>query len=223
MLGLKVHEEAAEHGGLPPYLGNNRLSKRVARMLGVNYPPYYAKWKFHQPSLWFGSKGTLTPLHKDGADNFAVLYIGAKRFLLFSPTEAANIYYTREPDDTLNWSQLAAIKAEHLAEAHAKRLMGEAPELFARWPRLADAEYSVADVTAGQVLYLPAGWAHAIDNYEDTLMVNFWLANRRMVLSDSNKKEARAMEKALRRREKADARAAAAAAAAAAVDNNMRG
>ena len=184
-LTAKVHKKAAEHArGLPPYIGNNVLSERVARMLGLEYPPYYAKDKFHQPAMWFGKKGSLTPLHKDGADNFCTLFIGSKRFLLFSPTEAEKIYYAREPDDTLNWSRLAAIKAEQLAEAHSRRLAGEAPELFARWPKLADAEYSVADVHAGQVLYLPAGWAHAVDNFEDTLMINFWLANRRMVLGD---------------------------------------
>ena len=60
-----ITKHEAEPGKPVPYLGNNKLPPHVAAALGVEAPPFYPKAHFLNPSLWFGTAGSVTPLHKD--------------------------------------------------------------------------------------------------------------------------------------------------------------
>ena len=160
----------------PPYLGNNRLSSAMVKAMGLDFPPYYPKKEFLRPSLWFGKRGSLTPLHTDGPDNFCVQLIGRKRFVLFSPTEEDNLYLpVKTRDLSINWSKVGAIVyGEGGAGLEAKRR---------EFPLLARTRPLVLDLHPGDVYYQPAGWAHTVENLDDSLMVNFWLRSRQMIFS----------------------------------------
>ena len=38
-------------------------------------------------------------------------------------------------------------------------------------------QFITVDLKAGEIIYLPAGWFHHIENIDPTIMVNFWSKN----------------------------------------------
>ena len=80
----KLEGRVPEEPGNPIYLANNHISSKVQEQLDVPTPAYatYA----NGATLWFGKRGSTSPLHKDSMDNFIVQLMGRKRIVLFPPT-----------------------------------------------------------------------------------------------------------------------------------------
>jgi hypothetical protein len=111
-------------------------------------------------NFWVGGTNR-TGLHYDEVDNLHALVRGAKRFHLIAPGEHARLYPV-EPDERdrrgLNWSGIDFFAVDE-----------------ARFPATREVGVLVAEITAGQVLYIPAGWWHAVEHAGDpTMAVNFW-------------------------------------------------
>ena len=47
---------------------------------------------------------------------------------------------------------------------------------FKEFPLFANARSVVVDLMAGEMLYLPAGWAHHVENLSTSLMINYWMS-----------------------------------------------
>ena len=117
-----------------------------------------------RPRLWLGNTIT-TPAHFDESYNLACVVSGARRFTLFPPEQAANLYIgpldfapTPTPISMVDF---------------------RAPD-YARHPRFREAmaEALVADLLPGDALYIPTLWWHHVQsNGMLNMMVNYWWKN----------------------------------------------
>lgn len=113
------------------------------------------------PNLWLGNE-TLVATHNDAADNLACVASGRRRFTLFPPDQEENLYIADKPD-TPGGRPVSLVNLR-------------APDL-ARYPRFARALESaqVAELTPGDVLFLPRHWWHNVESFGPlNLLVNFW-------------------------------------------------
>jgi hypothetical protein len=112
-------------------------------------------------SVWLGNRTTAT-CHYDDTPNIAVCAVGRRRFTLFPPEQAANLY--PGPLDPTPGGQVVSM------------VDFDAPDLSCH-PRFAAAREAaeVAEMEPGDVLAYPAMWWHQVEALEDfNALVNFW-------------------------------------------------
>ncbi len=112
-------------------------------------------------SIWIGTR-TRIAAHNDVPHNLAVCAVGRRRFTLF-PREQFRNLYLGPVDNT------PAGRAVSMVDFHA-------PD-FDRHPRFAEAleTAQVADLTAGDAVFIPALWWHHVEGTEDfNVLVNYW-------------------------------------------------
>lgn len=151
---------------LIPYAANNKLTWADSESLHIHPPilPPATRNSWADPSLWLGAQGSSTPLHRDSSDNFCCHIFGRKRWVLYSILDEQNLYFTANP-----YGQLANPLSEFASSAVDLRH----PD-FTAFPLLRSAQPLVAEIAAGDALYLPYGWGHYAENITDSIMVNFW-------------------------------------------------
>lgn len=113
----------------------------------------------HTPLLWLGPAGTLSPLHFDKLDNFFFQVYGRKKWILVPPDQSDHVYWPCAAfgKNLLHWSP---VDVEH-------------PD-FEKFPRLANARPMELVVEAGDVLFVPVGWWHAVRSIDISISLNFW-------------------------------------------------
>ena len=104
----------------------------------------------------------ITPLHKDGSDNFSLHIFGSKRWMLLPVRDFPLLYMTEQNPHSFPGFACSCVCRTPNFELF--------PHRFAR-------PLSV-EVKAGEILYLPAGWSHYVETLGPTLMVNYWVDNR---------------------------------------------
>ena len=144
-----------DSGSLPRYAGNSPLSREEFEAFGFRYPECFKGARFEVPRLWFGPKGSLTPLHYDSRDNLICQYIGTKHLTLYPPSQIPWLY-TRGFAPA--WSAVGDPRQ---------------PDLV-KFPLFAKTKAVEVTLHAGEMLYLPARWSHFVMNLDTSLMVNFW-------------------------------------------------
>ena len=114
-----------------------------------------------QPTLWLGNRAMVAP-HYDVHDNIACVVSGRRTFTLFPPEQIANLYI----GPTLNAPGGVPISLVDL----------RAPD-FARFPNFAEAQQASSQATleAGDAIFIPTPWWHAVESLEDiNVLVNYW-------------------------------------------------
>lgn len=139
---------------------NTKISLEKLSKLGVQYPPYVLPGTpMLAPSLWFATVTSSTKLHSDCCDNYAMMISGTKRWTIAPPNEARIL--TPACFGGLCWVK----KLEHPDE-HA---------VGSKQQELADKLQKVTfDLRPNEMLYLPTGWFHHVENVGPTIMINFW-------------------------------------------------
>ena len=147
--------EQDDDGALPCYAGNTPLTHEQFEAIGFRAPDCFGDQKFDAPRLWFGPKGSATPLHYDSRDNLICQYIGRKHLTLYPPSQIPWLYtYGYAP----SWSQVGDPRRADLN----------------KFPLFARARAVEVTLLAGEMLYLPARWSHFVVNLDISVMVNFW-------------------------------------------------
>ena len=112
--------------------------------------------------LWIGSGGQVVNLHYDPGFNFICLLEGRKRVVLFPPSALADLYHGAYDRGlaSVPMSLVRLLEPDH-----------------ARFPRLraALAEAVTADLSPGEVLYVPPLWWHHVESYGVNIMANAWV------------------------------------------------
>ncbi|WP_323847407.1 cupin-like domain-containing protein [Microbulbifer magnicolonia] len=112
-------------------------------------------------SLWFGNR-TRIAAHFDLPDNLACVVAGRRRFTLFPPQQAANLY-----PGPLDFNP--AGQAISMVDFYA-------PD-YQRFPRYREALDAalVAEMGPGDLLFLPSMWWHQVEGLDDlNVLVNYW-------------------------------------------------
>lgn len=112
-------------------------------------------------SLWLGNR-TVASCHFDASPNIAICAVGRRRFTLFPPDQASNLY--PGPLEPTPGGQVVSMV--DFAE----------PDLD-RFPRFAEAAKRalVADLEPGDILVYPALWWHHVEALDPfNVLVNYW-------------------------------------------------
>ncbi len=113
------------------------------------------------PVCNLGGGRQATPLHFDPSENLLCVVHGAKELSLYHPSDSEHLYPAGERNSTVVYSR---------ADPYASDA-----ELASKWPLLARASEWRAEVRAGDVLYLPCGWWHAVRGSAAlNLSLNWW-------------------------------------------------
>ncbi|GBG31819.1 Bifunctional arginine demethylase and lysyl-hydroxylase JMJD6 [Hondaea fermentalgiana] len=152
----------AKASGLRNYPRNMMIGAKYMAMMNISYPPFVPKKRFQVPTMWMGTSTSDTKLHHDCCDNWVSMVQGTKRWFIAPPTEAHKLAPV-----------LCTGKHQSLCWASVK--YPNDPNPSARQKAVLDSLQSITiDLNAGEMLYLPAGWWHHIQNLGPTVMVNFW-------------------------------------------------
>lgn len=112
-------------------------------------------------SMWFGNR-TRIAAHFDLPENLACVVAGRRRFTLFPPEQVANLY-----PGPLDFNP--AGQAISMVDFYA-------PDLT-RFPRYREAldAATVADMSPGDLLFVPSMWWHQVEGLDDlNMLVNYW-------------------------------------------------
>lgn len=109
-----------------------------------------------QPELFMSARGAYTPVHRDFEDGASCVFVGRRRFRLWSPDQALLVYAMPNFHPKFQGCFLDA--------RHPDR---------ARFPRFAEAQAVELVLEPGEVLYLPFGWFHDVTVLEHGLTIRF--------------------------------------------------
>lgn len=113
------------------------------------------------PNFWLGNALTV-PVHHDHPYNLACVVAGRRRFTLFAPQQVGNLYIG---------------PLEHTPSGAPISVVHPKSPDFERYPRYRDALASarVAELEAGDALYIPPLWFHQVEALEKVnLLINYW-------------------------------------------------
>ena len=163
---------------------DSSLTAELAPLVGdVEASLGWADAAFGRPpsavNFWMGEDAARTTVHADLYDNLYAVVRGTKVFTLLPPQEGASLRrrpyrsatYARDDDGGEGASGLRLVADEPRTTVHWASVDLECDEGAALRP-------IIATVRAGEVLYLPALWWHAVSQRGDdggaTVAVNYW-------------------------------------------------
>lgn len=131
--------------GIIPFNSFRKITK------GVNLMP---------PRIWIGAKNTFTHCHKDKSANWTIQLKGKKRWIFFPPEDKENIYIN---------IKYKGSEIEEVSEIDFFKKID-----LDRFPLYKKANKTEIICSEGDLLYIPEGWYHAVENIEDSVMINIW-------------------------------------------------
>jgi len=151
-----------DKGGEPPaYMGNNIVPAQLLEL--IQYPPYFERSLYIAPRIWIGPKGTLTPLHRDDADNLFAQVWGHKSFILAAPHHRPALgTWSTSPKGGLDGCDFNPDEPD-----------------YQRFPDARQVTFLRVLLEAGDLLFLPEGWFHQVESVSTSLSVNFWVNSGR--------------------------------------------
>ena len=127
-------------------------------------PRYCGDARWFRSKFFLDGPGTKGLLHRDLPENLYAQIFGRKRFILLDRRRTRMVHRHSFLSGVPNFSPVDA---------------GE-PDL-ARYPRFRDAPLMVAEIEAGDLLYIPSLWWHQAEAVETCVAVNQWWARGAML------------------------------------------
>jgi len=103
--------------------------------------------------IWFGAKGTFTPLHHDLTNNFLVQIYGKKKVTLIPALQVPYLY-----NDVAVFSQIADPNQPRLTEA---------------FPDFKHCSKIECILNEGETLFIPLGWWHSVESLDISISISF--------------------------------------------------
>ena len=138
-----------------PELAQDIDTLLLSRLAGIE------NFKGKNCGVWISSQGCETPLHYDLCHGFLAQIVGRKRFLLASPADTPCMYRTTS-HATKNTTSSRADLSAWLAGSTEERRKHSA---------LGDAQWFIAELGPGDVLYTPPGWWHQVVSEDSCVSV----------------------------------------------------
>lgn len=149
-----------------PYAANNSVGADVFKLLGMKHPFDDIGPKAKDPNIWLGPSGSATPLHKDSTDNISIQLLGRKRWTLYSIIDHDYLYFSPS-----RYGSYDHPNAEYAVSAAV--LNGNNNEQFPLFPSACSHSVTIEE---GDLLYIPYGWGHAVENLSTSIMLNVWFS-----------------------------------------------
>ena len=145
------------------YLAQHCLFEQFAALrAAVDVPPLLGElgMPVQEQNVWWGSAGTVTPLHYDGYDNFLCQIAGYKYVRLYAPSESPRLY----PSATARFKRQNVSDIDHL----------EAADVHEQFPLLREAVFTDHLLGPGDQLFMPRHTWHYVHSLTPSISVNFW-------------------------------------------------
>lgn len=161
-LGRYVRDIARKSPDDPdfPYLAANAIPAEIEAL--VTPPRYFPADAFANTRMWIGPKSTGLNCHRDLVDNFLAQAFGRKSLRLFSPDQARSLYPKR-----LGGNPFYQPSGVDIDEAD-----------LGATPNFVEARPVTCVIEEGEMLYLPAGWWHAVSNLSLSWSFNFFAVHQ---------------------------------------------
>jgi Cupin-like domain len=143
------------------YSGSVSLPLYLPGFSGANHARHLVTSSAVLESIWIGNR-TRIAAHFDNTENLACVVAGRRRFTMFPPDQIRNLY-VGPLDLTPAGQPVSLVDITH-------------PDLD-RFPRYAQALQvaEVAELEAGDAVYVPALWWHNVEALDDfNVLVNYW-------------------------------------------------
>lgn len=153
-----------------------QLGPPLLQLLGdFTLPVYFRDAEIRWINLWMGRTAgtTQSQMHHDYHDNLYCVVSGAKRFVVFPPSDAPNLY-TRarpvriDPNGVIHYAPQDRDRDPHFSMIRTDRVDHR------RFPNYAHTHPREARIEAGDLLFLPAGWFHEVHSEGTHMAINFW-------------------------------------------------
>lgn len=148
----------------------------LLQLLGdFTIPPYFKDLPLRSINMWMGNspKKITTPLHHDFNDNLYVVAEGRKRFTIFPPQQAENLY----PRGKLTGvdSSGTIMYADEMHMRHLSQVDPDNADLK-RFPNYAEAAKHRIDfdLMRDEMLFLPTGWFHQVSSAGRHIALSFF-------------------------------------------------
>ena len=154
-----INTAIAAGQGRAVYAGSLAISEHFPGLAGNNAVALGSRDPL--ASIWIGTATTVAA-HNDFPDNLAVCAVGRRRFTLFPPDQFANLYLG---------------PLDNTPAGRAVSMVDHDNPDFARHPRYRAAleTAQVAELAAGDGLFVPSGWFHRVEALEPfNVLVNYW-------------------------------------------------
>ena len=115
--------------------------------------------KVQHVNMWFGTDGTVTPLHFDSYDNFLMQVIGYKYVRLYEKSQTKYLYR----DNT----------GVEYAQGNMTNVSIEYPDKM-KHPEFGNAKYTETILMPGDTLFIPSGMWHYVRSLTPSLSINYW-------------------------------------------------
>eukprot|EP01096_Ripella_sp_DP13-Kostka_P001310 TRINITY_DN11558_c0_g1_i1.p1 TRINITY_DN11558_c0_g1~~TRINITY_DN11558_c0_g1_i1.p1 ORF type:complete len:300 (+),score=67.94 TRINITY_DN11558_c0_g1_i1:458-1357(+) len=159
-----------EEGSPPPkvcYLAQHPLIDQLPQLKEhFEVPDLVKVGSLSNVNAWFGTSGTVTPVHFDSYDNFLSQVAGFKYVRLYDPQQTPFLYVdARDSQDD---------STENLrSQGNISMVNVEKPD-FEKFPLLAQASFTEVILGPGDVLYIPQGHWHYVRSITPSFSLNFW-------------------------------------------------
>ncbi|MDO9355815.1 MAG: cupin-like domain-containing protein [Solirubrobacteraceae bacterium] len=118
----------------------------------IAYPDYLdADHTLGKGLLWYGPKGTITPIHHDLTNNLMAQVRGRKHIKLIAPNETADVYN--------HLGRYSDVDIEH-------------PDL-SQFPAFDRVTVLDVEIGPGEMLFVPAGWWHGVRSLDTSITFTF--------------------------------------------------
>ena len=145
--------------------------------------------------MWWGSKGTVTPIHHDSFPNLLAQVVGFKYVRLFAPSESSKLYpygggangdsssssastqqeEGQEGQEDKRGSADAAVQAgRYASQGNISRVQDPRCVDLKAFPAMADAVFEEGVLAPGDTLYIPRSHWHFVTSLTPSMSVNFW-------------------------------------------------
>jgi hypothetical protein len=147
-------------GGLDSYVSAPAKNWLPELYDAVRTPAHCRDAAWRNARFWLGPAGTLTPLHRDVAENIFLQIAGRKRFRLYPPAASPWLYSNGFRSALPNFS----------------RFDPELPD-YERLPLSREVAPLELILEPGDALYLPSRWWHHVRSLDVAMSFNFWFAD----------------------------------------------
>ncbi len=141
------------------YLAQHSLFDQMPELKAHIVEPEYVE-KYTNCNIWFGTCGTVSPLHYDSYDNFLVQVHGYKYVRLYQSDQSKFLYVKKDDKGTT-------------AQGNISRVNVESPDLD-KCPLFVQATYTETLLKPGDMLFIPRGCWHYLRSLSTSISTNFW-------------------------------------------------